>query len=119
MTDPNIILAIEAFAAIPALVLAARYLHRSDKPKRRDAPARHYNHTYYNIEKAVFINAQPNSSTFQLGRNGGIPLPAVAVKPLPYWRQRMLEEGRPFKNAPEAEKQAFARQQDMIMRGYA
>jgi len=115
MIDFSFMLPLEMLGALVVIVVAARYLRHLDKPKQQ--PASHYRHTNYYIDKAVIVNADPSRPAFQFGRNGGISLPAAAMKPLPYWRQRMLEEGRPFKNAPEAEKQAFARRQDAFMRG--
>ena len=126
MTDPlelftnSAVFLIEILFIPGILVLATRYLRRLDQPKRRPATKRSYNHTYYNIDRAVFINADPSASrsSFQLGR--GAALPATALRSLPRGDELMLlEASRPFKNAPEAEKRAFARRQDAIMRGYA
>lgn len=120
MTDFGFMLTIKMFAGLIAVVVGMRYLRRSDKPKRRAAPMRNYNHTNYYVDRAVFINADPSSSrsSFQVGR--GVALPAAAVHSLPRGEQLiLLEASRPLKSASDAEKQAFARRQDMIMRGYA
>lgn len=116
MIDFSFMLPIEILAALVAVVVGARYLRHLDKPRQRSVPS--YRHTNYYIDKAVIVNADPSRPTFRLGR--GVPLPGTNVQALSRGEQLMLlDASRPLKSASEAEKRAFARRLDMIMRGYA
>jgi hypothetical protein len=117
LADPTVMM-VEAFAGIMVLALGARYLRHVDKPRQRLAARRSYSHTYYNIDRAVFINADPSSSrsSFQIGR--GAALPVTTICSLPRGEQLMLlEANRPLRTASTAEQREFARMQDRVMRG--
>jgi hypothetical protein len=108
-TDPAV-LVFDAFAGIIVLAVGTRYLHLLDGPKRH--PTAHaYHHTYYNIDKAIILNAADGS----VRHSTRIP---SSPRALSRGEQLMLlEASRPLKSASEHERRAFARAQDSIMRG--